>query len=65
MEKKEVVYSASLKRMIGFKLFPSFNPESLVTKTSNPKKAQEILRENKTDRQIHKMKQNLREYQNQ
>lgn len=51
------VYSASLKRMLGFKIFPTINPEQVLYEGNRKVPAlTEITEFKKTDEQIKKIK---------
>ena len=51
------IYSTSLKRMLGFKIFPTINPEDVLA--SGQRKVpilSEITEQKKTDEEIRRMK---------
>lgn len=56
------VYSNSLKRMLGFKLFPNINPEEVLkvdANKSNNQKLTDFVESKKTDQQIERMKKEI------
>lgn len=58
------VYSTSLKRMLGLKLFPNINPEEVLIAEASQKNASNLadfVQAKKTDKQIERMKKEIQE----